>query len=380
MPVPVLNLKAQYATIKSEIDAAVAEVFSSQYFVMGPNVEAFEKEAAAYLGVKHAIGVNSGSDALLLALMAAGVGVGDEVIVPAFTFFATAGAVARLGAKPVFCDVHADTFNIDVADAAKRVTKRTKAIIPVDLYGQCADLEGVMELAGKHKLTVIEDAAQAFGATRHGKKAGQVSHLTTYSFYPTKNIGGAGDGGMIATNDDALADMVKLLHTHGERPRYFNKVVGICGRLDALQAAVLRVKLKHLDKWNARRGDIARIYDKRFIGAKNLRTPVTSKGNTHIYHQYTLQVGLPDEALAKSGDGTSPQPRDDMMAKLSAKGVGSTIYYPVALHRQECFASAGQGEGSCPVSEKLTRTVFSLPMYPELTDAQVNEAADAVLS
>lgn len=369
MPVPVLNLKAQYATIKSEIDAAVAEVFASQYFVMGPNVEGFEKEAAAYLGVKHAIGVNSGSDALLLALMAANVGPGDEVLVPAFTFFATAGAVARLGAKPVFCDVHADTFNIDVADAAKRVTKKTKAIIPVDLYGQCADLEAVMELAAKHKLTVIEDAAQAFGATRHGKKAGQVSHMTTYSFYPTKNIGGAGDGGMIATNDDALADSVKLLHTHGERPRYFNKVVGICGRLDALQAAILRVKLKHLDNWNARRGEIARIYDKRFTGAKSLKTPVTSKGNTHIYHQYTLQVG----------EGKDAKPRDDMMAKLNAKGVGSTIYYPVPLHRQECFANAGQGVGSCPVSEKLTRTVFSLPMYPELTDAQANEVADAVL-
>ncbi|MCC6150131.1 MAG: DegT/DnrJ/EryC1/StrS family aminotransferase [Planctomycetes bacterium] len=369
MPVPVLNLKAQYASIKSEIDAAVADVFTNQSFILGPIVEGFEKEAAAYLGVKHAIGVNSGSDALLLALMAANVGPGDEVLVPAFTFFATAGAVARLGAKPVFCDVHADTFNIDVADAQKRVTKKTKAIIPVDLYGQCADLEAVMDLAAKHKLTVIEDAAQAFGATRHGKKAGQVSHLTTYSFYPTKNIGGAGDGGMIATNDDALADSVKLLHTHGERPRYFNKVVGICGRLDALQAAVLRVKLKHLDKWNARRGEIARIYDKRFAGAKHLKTPVTSKGNTHIYHQYTLQVG----------DGKDAKPRDDMMAKLSQKGVGSTIYYPVALHRQECFAGVGQKEGSCPVSEKLTRTVFSLPMYPELTDAQANEVADAVL-
>ncbi len=369
MPVPVLNLKAQYASIKSEIDAAVADVFTNQSFILGPIVEGFEKEAAAYLGVKHAIGINSGSDALLLALMAAGVGPDDEVIVPAFTFFATAGAVARLGARPVFCDVHADTFNIDVADASKRISKRTKAVIPVDLYGQCADLEALMDLAARHKFTVIEDAAQAFGATRHGKKAGQVSHLTTYSFYPTKNLGGAGDGGMIATNDDALADMVKLLHTHGERPRYFNKVVGICGRLDALQAAILRVKLKHLDKWNARRCEIARIYDKRFAG-KNVKAPVTSQGNTHIYHQYTLQID----------DGSSAKPRDEMMAKLNAKGVGSTIYYPVALHRQECFAAMNQKEGSLPVSEKLTRTVFSLPMYPEMTDAQANEVADAVLS
>jgi dTDP-4-amino-4,6-dideoxygalactose transaminase len=370
MPVPVLNLKAQYATIKSEIDAVVGDVFASQYFIMGPNVEAFEKEAASYLGVRHAIGVNSGSDALLLALMAIGVGHGDEVIVPAFTFFATAGAVHRLGAKPVFCDVHADTFNIDVADAEKRVTKKTKAIIPVDLYGQCADLEALSDLAKKHKLTIIEDAAQAFGATRNGRKAGQVSHLTTYSFYPTKNLGAAGDGGMIATNDDALADTVKLLHTHGERPRYFNKVVGICGRLDALQAAVLRVKLKYLDAWNARRVEIARLYDKRFAGSKKVKPPLTAKGNTHIYHQYTLQVG----------DGSSAKPRDELIAKLNEKGVGSTIYYPVALHRQECFAHLGQKEGSLPVSEKLTRTVLSLPMYPELSDAQVNEVADAVLA
>ncbi len=370
MPVPVMNLKAQYATIKSEIDAAVADVFTNQSFILGPIVDGFEKEAAAYLGTKHAIGVDSGSDALLLCLWAMGIKPGDEVIVPAFTYFATAGAVARLGATPVFCDVEADSFNIDLKDAAKRVTKKTRAIMPVDLYGQCADMEGVAKLAQAHNLTVIEDAAQAFGASRNGKKAGTSCHFGIYSFYPTKNLGGAGDGGMVSTNDDALADMVKLLHTHGERPRYFNKVVGMCGRLDAIQAAVLRVKLKHLDQWNSRRAEIAKLYDKRFAGHKKIKAPVVSRGNTHIYHQYTLQVG----------DGASTKPRDELIAKLTEKGVGSMIYYPVSLHRQECFAHLGQKEGTLPVSERLSRSVVSLPMYPEMTDAQVNEAAEAVLA
>lgn len=370
MPVPVMNLKAQYASIKPEIDAAVAEVFANQSFILGPIVEGFEKEAAAYLGVKHAIGVNSGSDALLLCLWAAGIKPGDEVIVPAFTYFATAGAVARLGARPVFCDVEPDTFNIDLADAQRRITAKTRAIMPVDLYGQCADLEGVRELADKRKLVVIEDAAQAFGATRHGKKAGQVSQMTIYSFYPTKNLGGAGDGGMVATNDDTLADTIKLLHTHGERPRYYNKVVGMCGRLDALQAAVLRVKLRHLDAWNARRAEIAHLYDAKLAGHPKLKTPVTARGNTHIYHQYTLQVG----------DGANAKARDDLIMKLNEKGIGNMIYYPVPLHRQECFAHLGQGEGSLKVAERLARSVISLPMYPEMTNAQAQEVAAAVLA
>ncbi len=365
MPVPALDLKAQYATIKDEIDAAVRDVFTSQYFVLGPNVEAFEKEAAAYLGVKHAVGVNCGYDGLLMCLIAAGVGPGDEVIVPAFTFFATAGAVHRVGAKPVFCDVLPDTFCIDLKDAARCVTPRTKAIMPVDLYGQCADMGGVAALAAAHKLTVIEDAAQAFGARRNGKLAGTFSHFGLYSFYPTKNLGGAGDGGMVVTNDDVLADTVKLHHTLGERPRYVNRAVGLCGRLDALQAAVLRVKLKHLDRWNVRRAEIARQYDER-LGAK-VRTPRVDAANTHIYHQYTIVV---------EGAGR----RDRLQQALAARGIGSTVYYPVPLHLQECFAYAGRKTGELPVSERLSREVLSLPMYPELTQAQVNEVADAVLA
>ncbi|MCC6574140.1 MAG: DegT/DnrJ/EryC1/StrS family aminotransferase [Planctomycetes bacterium] len=366
MPIPALDLKAQYATIKDEIDAAVRDVFANQSFILGPIVEGFEKEAATHLNTKHAIGVNSGSDALLLCLMAAGVGPGDEVIVPSFTFFATAGAVHRTGAKPVFCDVLADTFCIDVKDAAKRVTPKTRAIIPVDLYGQCADMEAVSQLAEKNKLTVIEDAAQSFGARRNGKMAGTFAHFGIYSFYPTKNLGGAGDGGMISTHDDALADKVRLLRTHGERPRYFNKAVGICGRIDALQAAVLRVKLKHLDKWNARRAAVAKIYDGKFSGNAKLRTPRVDAGNSHIYHQYTIVI-----------DG---EKRDAVQKSLADKGIGSTIYYPVPLHLQECFAYVGQKVGSLPVSEKLSKQVLSLPMFPELTDAQANEVAAAVLA
>lgn len=365
MTIPPIDLKLQYASIKSEIDAAVAECFAQQSFILGPIVEGFEADAAKYLGVKHAIGINSGSDALLLCLWAAGIKPGDEVIVPAWTFFATAGAVHRLGAKPVFCDVHEDTFNIDVADAARRVTKATRAIMPVDLYGQCADMDAVLDLARSHGLLVIEDAAQAFGATRHGRQAGTLGQCGVYSFYPTKNLGGAGDGGMVVTNDDALADRVKLLHTHGERPRYHNKEVGMCGRLDALQAAVLRVKLRHLDAWNARRAEIARQYDALLAGA-GLKLPSVSAGNVHIYHQYTIRV---------NGGGAR---RDKLQQALKDQGVGSTIYYPVPLHRQECFAYTRSP--ALPVSEHLAQSVLSLPMFPELTNAQVKQVAAAVLS
>jgi len=362
MGVPFLDLKAQYATIKEEVLAQVARVFDDQAFVLGKFVEQFEADCARYLGIKHAIGVSNGSDALLISLMAAGVKPGDEVICPAFTFFATAGAVARLNARPVFCDVHEDTFNIDLNSAAAKITGRTKAIIPVDLYGQCADMEGVMDLAREHNLSVIDDAAQAFGATRNGRKAGTFSHFGCYSFYPTKNLGGAGDGGMIATNDDTLADRVRLLRLHGERPRYHTKVVGICGRLAGLQAAVLGVKLKRLDAWNARRAEIAAGYNKHFGG--KLKTPPVSKGNTHIYHQYTIRIDRRD-AVAKS---------------LADKAIGCGVYYPIPLHLQECFRDLGGKPGDLPVSERLCATVLSLPVFDQMTDAQVKEVADAVLA
>ncbi len=365
MGVPFLDLKAQFATIREDVLAQVARVFDEQAFVLGKYVEGFEQDAARYLGTKHAIGVSNGSDALLLALMAVGIKPGDEVIVPAFTFFATAGAVARLNAKPVFCDVEEDSFNIDLKDAAKRVTPRTRAIIPVDLYGQCADMEGVMDLARGHNLVVIEDAAQAFGATRNGKQAGTFAHYGCYSFYPTKNLGGAGDGGMIASDDDELADRIRLLRVHGERPRYYNKQVGICGRLDALQAVVLQVKLKHLDAWNKRRAEIAAAYNRHLEGSKAL-TPPVMKGNSHIYHQYTIRVG--------GGK------RDALAAHLGGKGIGCGVYYPVPLHLQECFREHGGKKGDLPASEALCAEALSLPVFDQMTDAQVKEVADAVLS
>jgi dTDP-4-amino-4,6-dideoxygalactose transaminase len=364
MGVPFLDLKAQYATIKDEVLARVAAVFDDQAFVLGKYVEEFEAACAAYLGVKHAIGVSNGSDALLLSLMAAGVKPGDEVIVPAFTFFATAGAVARLNAVPVFCDVELDTFNIDIKDAAKRVTPKTKAIIPVDLYGQCADMEGVMDVAREHNLAVIEDAAQAFGANRNGRKAGTFAHYGCFSFYPTKNLGGAGDGGMVATNDDVLADRIRLLRLHGERPRYHNKLVGICGRLDGLQAAVLGVKLKRLDVWNARRAEIADAYNAAFKGNDKIATPPISAGNDHIYHQYTIRIDQ----------------RDRVATALAEKGIGCGVYYPVPLHLQECFADQGGKVGDLPVSEKLCATALSLPVFDQMTDAQIAEVAAAVVA
>jgi len=284
------------------------------------------------------------------------------VIVPAFTFFATAGAVARLNAKPVFCDVHEDTLNIDLKSAAAKVTPKTKAIIPVDLYGQCADMEGVLDLAREHNLAVVEDAAQAFGAVRHGRKAGTFAHYGCFSFYPTKNLGGAGDGGMIATNDDELADRVKLLRLHGERPRYHNKVVGICGRLDGLQAVVLSVKLKRLDQWNARRAEIAARYNSHFKG--KLATPPVSEGNSHIYHQYTLRLNN----------------RDAVAKKLAEQAIGCGVYYPIPLHLQECFKQFGGKKGDLPVSEKLCETALSLPVFDQMTNAQVDEVAKAVLA
>ncbi|MHC4839857.1 MAG: DegT/DnrJ/EryC1/StrS family aminotransferase [Planctomycetota bacterium] len=363
MAVPFLDLKAQYATIKDEVNARVAAVFEDQAFVLGKYVEEFENDLASYLGAKYVIGVSSGSDALLIALMAADVGAGDEVIVPAFTFFATAGAVARLGAVPVFCDVHADDFNIDMESAASKVTDKTKAIIPVDLYGQCADMEGVNALAAKHGLKVIEDAAQVIGAKRNGVMGGGLGDLGCISFYPTKNLGGAGDGGAIVTNDDDLADRVQLLRNHGERPRYHNHVVGVCGRLDALQAVVLGVKLKRLDEWNKRRAEIAARYNAAFAADERVITPVVKEGNTHVYHQYTIRI--PNREAVKEA--------------LWAQKVGAGVYYPIPLHLQDCFKDLGGKAGDCPVSEQLCEEVLSLPVFDQMTDEQVDEVAPAVL-
>jgi len=364
MAVPLLDLRAQYQSIKDEIDTAVAAVFEQQSFVLGPAVEALEMATVDYLGVKHAVGVSSGSDALLMSLMAAGVEPGDEVLVPGFTFFASASCVSRLGARPVFCDIEQKSYNIDLNGSAGKITDRTRAIIPVDLYGQCADLEGVLDLARQHDLAVVEDAAQAFGADRNGRKAGTFGHFGCFSFYPTKNLGGAGDGGMVTTNDDALADRIRLLRLHGERPRYHNKVVGICGRLDSLQAAVVGVKLRHLDRWNARRIEIAGRYNELFAPDARVTTPTVCEGNSHIYHQYTIRV--PD--------------RDGVMQRLIERSIGCAIHYPIPVHLQECYRELGGKQGDLPNAEKAASEVLSLPCYPELTDAQVEEVAAGVLA
>jgi dTDP-4-amino-4,6-dideoxygalactose transaminase len=364
MGVPFLDLKAQFATIRDDVLKAVTNVFEDQAFVLGKYVESFEAACAEYLGVKHAIGVSNGSDALLLGLMAAGVGPGDEVIVPSFTFFATAGAVARLNAVPVFCDVEADSFNIDLKSAAGKVTKKTKAIIPVDLYGQCADMEGVMELAKAHDLAVIEDAAQAFGATRNGRKGGTLGHIGCFSFYPTKNLGAAGDAGMVASDDDKLADRLRLLRVHGERPRYYNKEVGICGRLDGLQAVVLQVKLAKLEEWNSHRAQVASGYNARFRDNEKILTPKVMPANNHIYHQYTIRI----------------TERDRVQKALGEKGIGCGVYYPVPLHLQDCFRNLGGKPGDLAVSELLCSDCLSLPVFDQMTDAQVQEVADAVIA
>lgn len=356
-PVPLLDLVAQYQTIKSEIMAAVESVFERQQFILGREGEALESEVADYSHARFAIGCASGSDALLLALMAIGVGPDDEVITSPFTFFATGGTVARLGAKPVFVDIEPDTFNIDPALIEARVTARTKAIIPVHIFGQCAEMKAINEIAARHNLHVIEDAAQAIGAEYHGQRAGVIGQIGCLSFFPTKNLGGAGDGGMLLTNDEALAERLRILRVHGGKPKYYYRVLGCNSRLDELQAAVLRVKLRYLDQWTAARQSHAKVYDELLaeLGlAPHVHRPVVREYCRHIFHQYTVRC----------------EDRDRLMAYLKEQGIGCEIYYPLPLHEQDCFAYLGQRKGSLPVSEQAAREVLSLPIYPELTAKQ----------
>ena len=364
MQVPLLDLRQQYTgPLRDEIRAAIDQVCDNQALILGPAVESFEADLAKYCGAKHAIGVSSGTDALLIAMMALDLKPGDEVIVPAFTFFATAGCVARTGATPVFVDIDPKTFNLDVSKIEAAITAKTKAIVPVDLFGQIADLEAVNAIAKKHNLTVIEDAAQAIGAKRNGHAACSQTAFGCLSFYPTKNLGAFGDAGAVTTNDDELAVKLKKLRVHGSGHTYYHEMIGGMFRLAAIQAAVLKVKLKYLDGWHAARRRHAAIYNA-VLADSRVVTPTIAAGNESIYNQYVVRV---------------PN-RDATKAKLAEKGVGSAVYYPLGLHLQTCFQHLSHRPGDFPETERASSEVLALPVYPELTDEQVTYAAETLRS
>jgi len=358
LSVPALDLKAQYQTIREEIDQAIRSVVESQYFVLGPEVSNFEEEVARYCAVEHGIGCASGSDALLLPLMALDVGVGDEVITSPYTFFATGGAIWRTGARPVFVDIDPTTFNIDPSLIEAAITPRTKAIIPVHLYGQTAEMDAINAIAQAHGLPVIEDAAQAIGASYKGKRTGGLGDLAAFSFYPSKNLGGFGDAGMVTTDNPELARRIGRLRVHGMEPKYYHHEVGFNSRIDALQAAVLRVKLRHLDAWTEGRRAVAERYQGLFAevpSAKDVVLPTETQGHFHVFNQYVIRVPAAD--------------RDTLREQLSARRIGTEVYYPVPLHLQSCFASLEHAVGDFPHSEAAARETLALPMYPELTEA-----------
>jgi dTDP-4-amino-4,6-dideoxygalactose transaminase len=387
MNVNLLDLKAQNGALEPELQEAFLRVLRSGHFILGPEVDRFERALAEFTGAKYALGVSSGTDAILVALMALGIGPGDEVLCPSFTFFATAGCVARVGAKPVFVDSCPVCFNLDVRDAGRRVTPRTKAILPVHLFGQAAEMDGVLDLARQHGLRVIEDAAQAMGATYRGKQVGTLGDFGTISFFPTKNLGALGDAGALLTNDTALFERGKILRMHGMDPKYYHQVVGGNFRLDALQAAMLSVKLPHFDGYTAGRRRNAALYTERLAQlpgvevaragdcgcakagvvdtAAQVILPVAYSHNGHIWNQYTLRV---------IGAGR----RDALRAHLTARGVGSEIYYPLPLHEQACFANLGHKPEDFPWAHRLAGEVMSLPIYPEIPAGQIEQVCAVI--
>ncbi len=381
MTVPLLDLKAQYATLKTELDEAVLRVSESQYFILGPEVTRLERAMEEYLGVKHALGVSSGTDALLLALMALGVGPGDEVIVPTFSFFATAGVVSRLGARPVFVDIDPGTYNIDPDAARGAVTARTKAIVPVHLYGQSADMEPLMALSAEHGVAVVEDAAQSIGARyKDGRSLGSIGTAGCFSFFPSKNLGAYGDGGLVTTNDTELYERMRIMRVHGGERRYYHSVVGGNFRLDEIQAAVLNVKLPHLEGWSRKRRRNAGRYNELFrnLGltdgeggglaeGRAIRTPKavyqeSGISDYHIFNQYVIRAGR----------------RDELRAWLTDRKIGNEVYYPVPFHLQECFQDLGYQEGAFPAAEAASAEVLALPVYPELSDEQIDFVAESI--
>ena len=367
--VPLLDLNQQNQPLAAELKDTFARVLDSSQFILGPEVTEFERQVAAGVGATHAIGVSSGTDALLLSLMALDIGPGDEVLCPSFTFFATAGSVSRTGATPVFVDSLDDDFNLDLEDAARRVTDKTKAIIPVHLFGQAADMDAVQRLASAHDLMVLEDAAQSMGTQFGEKKAGTMGDLCAFSFFPSKNLGGFGDGGMITTNDDALAERVRILRVHGGAPKYYHKAIGGNFRLDPLQASLLRAKLGHLPVYIAKRRANAATYLERLAESAPVREgrlllPSEMSGRTHTWNQFTLRV--------------TNGKRDALMEDLAANQIGSAIYYPVPLHRQECFSNLAGVEARLPICEKMADEVLSIPIYPELSTEQIDHVINTI--
>jgi dTDP-4-amino-4,6-dideoxygalactose transaminase len=359
MQIPLLDLKQQHAALREELREAVGRVLDSQQFILGEDVRLLEAELARYTETKYAVGCGSGSDALLLALLALDVGEGCEVVTTPFTFFATAGAIARTGARPVFADIEPRTYNIDPALMEAVVTERTRALMPVYLYGQCADVDEIACVARRHNLPVIEDAAQAIGAQDKGRQAGSVGATGCFSFYPTKNLGAAGEAGLVTTNDERLAERLRRLRVHGGATEYHHEEVGFNSRLDTLQAAVLRVKLPHLDSWSDARRERADAYTRLLSEAgldEFVKPPFVRAGVRHIFHQYVIRVAA--------------ERRDPLLEHLKQNGVGTKVYYPVPLHLQPCFAYLGHREGDFPESERAARETLALPMFPELTDEQ----------
>ena len=360
MRIPLLDLSRQYREIKKEVLREVQNVCDSQHYILGKNVSALEEEMAAYCGTRYAVGVASGSDAILLSLMAVGIGPGDKVITTPFTFFATAGSISLLGAVPVFADIHPETCNIDplsIETLLKKSSRGVKAILPVHLYGQCADMGPIKTLARKHGLKVVEDAAQSIGARYRGRRAGSLGDAGCFSFYPTKNLGCFGDGGMVTTNNLATAQRLKMLRVHGSRKRYYYDTVGTNSRLDELQAAVLRVKLKYLDAWTERRITNARRYDRLLARAglgEGVKLTRIEETNQSVYNQYVILVKY----------------RDELREHLTSAGIGTEVYYPMPLHLQKCYASLGHRRGDFPVSEKVSRETLALPIFAELKTSE----------
>lgn len=361
MKIPLLDLKSQYKSIKNEIDAAIGNVLESQSFVLGEEVSKLEHEVADYCMAGHGVGVASGTDALILSLRALNIKSGDEVITTPLTFMATGGAVSIMGATPVFVDVDRDSYNIDPSLIESRITKKTKAIIPVHLFGQCADMDPILDMAKKHGLRVIEDCAQAIGALYKDKRAGSMGDIGGISFFPSKNLGAFGDGGMIVTNNKDIADKIKMLRVHGSRKSYYHDILGYNSRLDNLQAAVLRIKLKFLDNWIEKRQELAALYDS-LLSDIDLKTPSVPEYTTHVYHLYII---------------ATPR-RDELFEYLQSCGIGARIYYPIPLHLQKCYKDLGYKRGDMPVSEKVSGETLAIPVYPELGSEGVEFVAGCI--